>query len=76
MALFIFLTSEQADQVRGPSDVTPSAALNPIERQSGIFILGIAVLADPAHEAHWEYLGALPQIDSTDPDFPPELPEE
>lgn len=78
MALFIILTSAEADQVRGPSAVDPAASLNPIERQGGKFILGVGVLADPRHEEHWEFLGTLPQLDSADENFPPaiELPED
>ena len=70
MAMYIVLTAEQADHVRGPSLSTPSAALLPIERQGGVYILGIEVLDDPAHAAHWEYLGGAPQMDSDDPQFP------
>ena len=49
MAMFMLLTAGQADHVRGPSAITPSAALAPVERQGGLFVLGIDVLADPAH---------------------------
>ena len=73
MAQFILLTAEQADQVRGPSQSVAGASLNPIERQGGKFILNVLVLSDPAHEAHRDYLGALPQLDSSDPEFPPEI---
>lgn len=70
MAKFILLTAEQADHVRGPSTVAPSAALEPIERQGRVFILGVVVLTDPAHAALHDYLEALPQLDSDDPAFP------
>lgn len=73
MPLFILMTAEQADIVRGPSSSNPSAALNPIERVGPAFIFGVAVLGDAAHEQHWALLGALPQMDSSDPDFPPPL---
>jgi hypothetical protein len=73
MAMFILLTDVQADQVRGPSNLTPAASLNPIERQGGVFILGARVLTDLAHEEHWEYLAALPQLDSSDPEFPAQV---
>lgn len=73
MAMFILLTAEQADYVRGLSETVPSAALNPVERQGGVFILGVDVLADPAHESHWVYLAALPRMDSDDPEFPPPI---
>ncbi len=73
MPTFILLTSEQADHVRGPSIVVPSAALQPIERQGGLSILGVGVLTDTAHTAHWEYIALLPQLDDTDPAFPGEV---
>lgn len=73
MAIFIIMTEAQADTVRGPSVSNPSAALAPIERQGGIYIVGANVLLDPAHVAHHEYLAALPQMDSSDPGFPAEV---
>lgn len=75
MAHFITLTADQADRVRGPSTFTAGAALNPIERAGGIFIIGAAVLTDPAHAAHWGFLSGLPQIDSDDQSFPAEVPQ-
>lgn len=72
MARFILLNQENRDHVLG-------RALNPIERQATpatpnpVFILNTLVLADPTHEEHWDYLGALPQKDITDPDFPPAI---
>ena len=71
MALFILLTPNEADSVRGSS--SPSAALDPIEREGGVFILGIEVLTDPSHESHRAFLENLPQKDSDDFDFAPEL---
>ncbi len=71
MSLFIIMTAAEAGIVRGPT--TPPAALDPVERQNGMFILGVAVLADPAHEMHHELLSGLPQLDSADPAFPPEI---
>lgn len=73
MALFIILTSEQASAVRGLSNSTPFAELEPVERQGGAFILRVGVLNDLAHVAHHEYLAALPQMDSSDPSFPAEI---
>jgi len=77
MARFILLTGENRGQVLGPG-------LNPIQRVATaatpdpVCILNILVLSDPAHEEHWGHLGALPQMDIADPDFPPaiEPPEE
>jgi hypothetical protein len=70
MTMFILLTAAQADHVRGPSALTPAAALVPVERRDGPFVLGIDVLADPAHATHREYLSALPQLDGSDPSLP------
>lgn len=77
MAMFILLTAEEARSVRGPSAVTAIAALDPIERQGGVFILGVAVLSDPAHAEFHDRLAALPQMDLNDPAFPAaiDLPE-
>lgn len=75
MGLFIILEAVEADQVHGPSATDPMSALNPIERQGGKFILPVAVLTDPAHEAHWEFLGTLAKLDSGDPEFPGEIVE-
>lgn len=71
MSTFLILTASQADEVRGPT--VPPAALDPVERQAGVFILGVAVLADPAHAMHHALLSGLPQLDSADPAFPPEI---
>jgi hypothetical protein len=78
MALFILLTAGQADAVRGVSADVPSAALDPVARQGSVYILGVEVLADPAHAAHHAYLAALPRMDDSDPSFPAPypLPEE
>lgn len=72
MPSFIILTAEEADLVRGPSDSTPSAALVPIERHGGVYVLGAGVLDDPAHAAHRDALAALPTLDSASPSFPAE----
>lgn len=73
MSLFIIMTPAQADAVRGPT--TPPSALDPIARQGGVFILGAAVLDDPAHAMHHALLSGLPQMDGTDPAFPPAIEE-
>lgn len=73
MGMCIMMTSAEADQVRGPSATDPSAVLMPVERQGGAFILGVEVLADPAHAAHKDFLDGLPKKDSADADFPAEL---
>ena len=71
MPEFIVLTADQAAQVRGPA--LPPYALEPIERQGGVFILPADVLDHPAYEMHAEILAALPRLDSADPSFPAPL---
>ena len=67
MADFILLTQENRDHLAGP-------ALQPVERQGGVFILNrVNVLADATHADHHSYLSALPYIDSNYPDFPPAI---
>jgi hypothetical protein len=73
MALFILLTSGQADAVRGVSESVPYAALDPVEREGDVYILGVEVLADPAHATHHDYLAALPCMDDSDLNFPQPL---
>jgi hypothetical protein len=69
MARFIVLSQENRDYVDGPT-------LDPIQRVANaatpnpVYILNILVLSDAAHEEFWEYLGALPQMDVGDPNFP------
>ncbi|TGP27881.1 hypothetical protein EN875_033030 [Mesorhizobium sp. M2D.F.Ca.ET.232.01.1.1] len=53
----IILDAEQADHVRGPT--ANGAALEPRELPDGIFILPEAVLSDPNHAMHHDYLAAL-----------------
>jgi hypothetical protein len=71
MSVFIVLTNEEAAHVRGPA--SPPYALEPIERQGGVFILPAGVLDHPAYAMHAEFLAALPRLDSADPSFPPAL---
>ncbi len=68
MPAFIVLTADEAAHVRGPA--SPPYALEPIERQGGVFILPAGVLDHPAYAMHAEFLAALPQMDSADPSFP------
>jgi hypothetical protein len=73
MTTFIILTDAQAAVVGGASATDASAALNPVEREGGAFILNVSVLDDPAHAAHRDYLTALPTMEADDPEFPPSL---
>lgn len=73
MTSFIILTAEQAAEVRGLSETIAAFGLNPVERVGDVFILNVAVLNDPVHAAHRDYLAALPTIDISDPSFPAEL---
>ncbi|WP_295143911.1 hypothetical protein [uncultured Reyranella sp.] len=68
---FIVLSADEAAHVRGPA--SPPYALEPIERQGGVFILPADVLDHPAYAMHAEFLAARPQMDSADPSFPPAL---
>lgn len=70
MARFILLDQEDRDTVAGPSCISPGQSLVPIERMTGVFILGTEVLDDRAHTPHRTHLSALPQLDGEDPLFP------
>ncbi|MBZ9975470.1 hypothetical protein [Mesorhizobium sp. BR-1-1-10] len=54
----IILTAQQADHVRGPTG--NGAALDPRELPDGVFILPEAVLTDPNHAMHHDFLAAMP----------------
>ena len=71
MPRFTVLTADEAAQVRGPA--LPPYALEPVERQGGVFILPAGVLDHPAYEMHAESLAALPRLDSANPSFPAAL---
>lgn len=56
----IILTTEQADQVRGPT--TAGSALDPVPLADGqTFVLPESVLQDPAHSMHHAFLETLPR---------------
>lgn len=58
--IHIILTSTQADHVRGSTG--PTSALHPVVLASGTeWVLPVAVLADPDHAIHHDYLSALTQ---------------
>lgn len=61
--LMILLAPDEADAVRGFSSLTPLAALKPKELRDGNFILPLAVLDDPAHAEHADFLRTLPTVD-------------
>lgn len=63
MSAVILLTADQAAQVAGASQETPLAALQPIALTDGRFILGVEVLADPAHVEDVAFLSTLPQVE-------------
>jgi hypothetical protein len=63
MASVILLSADDAAHVRGMSDETPLASLQPLPLTDGRFYLGVEVLADPAHAEFHDYLSALPQVD-------------
>lgn len=67
--MFIILTQTQADTVRGPT--SGSAALDPVALANGTeWVLPVAVLTDPAHAMHHDYLAALPQRAVSAAEFP------
>jgi hypothetical protein len=63
---FFIMTAEQADSVR-------TDALQPIERQGGLFIVGESVMTDETHAAQWDTLATFPTMEIDDPAFPPEI---
>lgn len=73
MSNFIILTAAQANQVRGPT-IAPGF-LDPIEHEGGWYILPAAVLDDPLHAQHRDFLLEAPQLDTADPSFPAALPQ-
>jgi hypothetical protein len=64
MSSVIILTAADAEAVRGMS--TPTAAIEPIALMDGTFMLGIEVLADPAHARHLSKLSGLVTVDTKD----------
>jgi hypothetical protein len=64
--MMILLTSEQADQVRGPA--SPMHELRPVQLANGGFILPMEVLSDPAFAVHHEFLSSLTTIDDPAPE--------
>lgn len=64
--MLILLTPEHVAAVRGPSATAPSASLEPIALTDGRYIVGIEVLADPAHAAHYALLSTLPTCELED----------
>ena len=61
MSLAIFLTSEEADKVRGLSPLKEGYALIPVPTEDGRFMLGAGVLDDPAFGHVRDFLASLPQ---------------
>ena len=59
MSHLIILAAAEADKVRGKS--FPMAAIEPIPLEDGTFMLGVEVLADPAHAAQSAFLALLPK---------------
>ena len=61
MSHLIILTAAEADKVRGMS--SPMAAIEPILLKDGTFMLGVEVLADPAHAKHLSVFDPLPKAE-------------
>ncbi|MED5549860.1 MAG: hypothetical protein VX529_10935 [Pseudomonadota bacterium] len=67
--IHIILTETQADVVRGSTG--PHSSLEPVPLASGIeWALPVAVLSDPAHAAHHDYLSALTQREVAAEEWP------
>lgn len=76
MTMFIIMTSSEADIVRGSISTTAPYYM-PIRRANDMYILPISILTKPQHEQWWEFLGDLPKLDHSDPNFPgPYVPPE
>lgn len=67
----ILFNDAQAAEVRGTGE--DGATLNPAPYHLGGYILGLAVLADPAHADVHDFLASLPQVDYA---APPPSPDE
>ena len=65
---FLILTAAQAEQLSGPT--ASGSALWPVGLADGLrFVLPVAVLEDPAHEAHHADLALLPVAQVQPQDF-------
>jgi hypothetical protein len=82
--LCVILDQKTADAVVGGKDkgYLNNAVLSPVQRLGGTagdpdpcYILNAAVLSDPDFSSAKVYLSACRQKWTTDPTFPPELPE-
>ena len=69
MAMFIIMTSGEADTVRDSISTTAPYYM-PINRANDVYILPVSILSSQPHEKWWKFLGALPKLDDTDPAFP------
>jgi hypothetical protein len=67
MPIMIHLNDAEATHVRGPSAVDPLAELDPVPLPGSGWVLPLAVLEDPAHAEHHDFLAALPQEDIPPP---------
>lgn len=66
MSRVIILDAAQADTVRGPSALDAAHILDPVALTDGRFILGEAVLYEPAFADHAALLGSCPVVDVAD----------
>lgn len=70
---FILLTPQEADAVRG--ETSPGAWLAPVPLRDGAtYVLPVRVLDDPAHQAAWPALVALPRRAVMPDEWPVEDP--
>lgn len=59
----IHMTGGQAAAVSGTSPINSHAALIPVAMTDGTYIVGVEVLADPAHASKRSALQAAPVVD-------------
>ena len=63
MSDVILLTADQANQVRGPSVLTPLVGLMPVGLTDGRYYLPASVLGAPQFATAYAVLAALPTAD-------------
>lgn len=79
MIKYIILEPDEADIVRGPSNIDPKAIISPIELTNGDFMISTNILTDKKHARHYAFLSTFPTYDYEDISYlipQPELSEE
>jgi len=68
MTIMIELNEEDIEIIQTGS--LEGHVLRPVRLVSGKYVLGLRVLNDSAHEAHWPFLQSKPQRDIAQNEFP------